>query len=111
MITTICIYAALCKSVMSYIHRVYIGIPKYSIIMLSCKTYVLIYCMFFHFLVLNAINAKTYSRPWSIVIDTLVNFHYGGQLFIQITKGTQPASYDKFDAFQIFWSGSLSNPK
>ena len=47
-----------------YTESIY-SIPKYGIIMLSCKTYVQAYCMdllyIFHFFVLNAINAKRIS--------------------------------------------------
>ena len=64
-----CIYTALCKNIMSYIHIVY-RVIKYGIITLSYKMYA--YCMFF--------SRQNAFPPYPIVIDTLMNFQYEGQL-------------------------------
>ena len=51
--------------------------------------------------IIPSVLNKTYSRPYPIVLDTLVSFTAEANCLFK-SEGTQPASYDEFGKFQIF---------
>ena len=97
-ITTTCIFAALCKILCHiYIHSIY-SIVKYGIIMVSCKT-----------LMQNAYTLHP------IVIDTHMNFQYRAQLsfiYLMNQKGIRSLQVTmNLVHFEFLSSRSLLNPK
>ena len=83
------------------------SIVKYGIMQNVCLLYGFIVC----FQILLMQNA---SPLHPIVIDTLMNFQHRGQLsfaiFDESERDTQPAIYDEFGAFRIFWEQVSMEP-